>query len=83
MNTRKPSHWVIWSALLCALMACTWGCGTSPFGTGIESTFTPPAPAELPEAKPARAEPKPVDAEDDPEDRHPHRWRKKLRAKYT
>ena len=78
------------SVLLCLLLY--WGliglsgCASAPFDLGIESTLTPSAPvvpANAPEAEPTTPDAKPVDAEEDSDDRHPSRWRKKLRAKYA
>jgi hypothetical protein len=55
----------------------------SPFDLGIDAMFVPASPARPTETRPTKLEPKPAEADDEFDPRHPHRWRRKLRAKYA
>ena len=84
MNTSKPGKSVVWGLVLWfTILLGVSGCASVPFGMNLESMFAPAAPTGAPEAKPMTTEPKPADADEHLDLRHPHRWRKKLRAKYA
>ncbi len=83
MNTSKSVHRVLGYLALSLLLLGVWGCAAVPFDMSMETMFAPIAPSEDRQAKPITREPKPADAEDDSDLRHPHRWRKKLRAKFA
>ncbi|MBN2562265.1 MAG: hypothetical protein JXQ75_15175 [Phycisphaerae bacterium] len=77
---------VVVGLFLCWLMAGLVGCALAPFDPGLESSFTPSAPVapgEAAESAPATPDTKPTSAEDESYERHPSKWRKKLRAKYA
>ncbi len=86
MNTERRVNRATWGLGLCSIVVALFGCSAAPFAFGLQSTFrpAPPAtPARAPRAKPAPSVPKPTDADDDSYERHPHRWHKRLRAKYA
>ena len=76
------SHRWLW-LIICIVVLGSCGCGVTPFDLGIDAMFVPASPVQPTETRPTKLEPKPAEAEDAFDPRHPHRWRRKLRAKYA
>jgi hypothetical protein len=82
----RPS--LFWTVAAISFVACVAGCETSNFTWPQTWTRSQPEPAHrhtMPQRQiaPVERQTTPRDAADDSDERHPSRWKKKLRVKYA
>ena len=83
MDIRRNLRHLLKGLALCTVAYASTGCAQMSNRFWVDRTQPARTPAGVERHKPASDVSKPADVTDDSQDRHPSRWRQKLRVRYS